>query len=75
MILADREAERFTIEGLQEALALGSEEGDVEVRLFGKPTTRKHRRMGVALASGDTVEEARERARQAASRMRITYEG
>jgi phosphoribosylglycinamide formyltransferase 2 len=31
--------------------------------------------MGVALASGSTVEEARERARQAASRMRIAYEG
>ena len=75
VILADREAERFTIDGLEEALALGSEDGEVEVRIFGKPTTRKHRRMGVALASGGTVEEARERARQAASRMRITYEG
>jgi phosphoribosylglycinamide formyltransferase 2 len=46
----------------------------VEVRIFGKPTTRKHRRMGVALASGGTVEEARERARQAASRVQIGYE-
>lgn len=75
VILADREAERFTIEGLQEALALGSAGPDVEVRIFGKPTTRKHRRMGVALASGATVEEARERARQAAARIRINYEG
>jgi len=73
VILADREAERFSIEGLEEALALGSDAGEVEVRIFGKPTTRKHRRMGVALASGHTVEEARERARQAADRIRIVY--
>jgi phosphoribosylglycinamide formyltransferase 2 len=75
VILADREAERFSIQGLREALELASKTADVEVRLFGKPTTRKHRRMGVALASGSTVEEARERARQAADRVQITYEG
>jgi phosphoribosylglycinamide formyltransferase 2 len=74
VILADREAERFTIQGLSNALVLGSADADVEVRIFGKPTTRKHRRMGVALASGGTVEEARERARQAASRVQIGYE-
>ncbi|HZW46646.1 MAG TPA: hypothetical protein VFF61_03900 [Microvirga sp.] len=54
---------------------MGSREGDVEVRIFGKPTTRPYRRMGVALASGSTVEEARERARQAAARIQIRYEG
>jgi len=75
VILADRESERFSIEGLDEALALGTRESDVEVRIFGKPTTRPYRRMGVALASGSTVEEARERARQAAARIRIRYEG
>lgn len=75
VILADREAERFTIDGLREALAIGSADADVEVRIFGKPTTRKHRRMGVALASGSTVEEARERARQAAARIQIKYDG
>jgi phosphoribosylglycinamide formyltransferase 2 len=74
VILAEREAERFSIQGLREALALGTADGGVEVRLFGKPTTRKHRRMGVALAAGRSVEEARERARQAAARIRITYE-
>ncbi|WP_114945596.1 formate-dependent phosphoribosylglycinamide formyltransferase [Microvirga calopogonii] len=74
VILADREAERFRIDGLREALALGSTDADVEVRIFGKPTTRKHRRMGVALASGHTVEEAREKARQAAARVQIEYD-
>lgn len=74
VILADRDAERFSIEGLKDALALGSDESDVDVRIFGKPTTRPYRRMGVALASGKTVGEARERARQAAARISIKYE-
>jgi phosphoribosylglycinamide formyltransferase 2 len=74
VILADREAGRFSIEGLREALALGDRENEVEVRLFGKPTTRQYRRMGVALASGKTVEGAREQARQAAARIQIRYE-
>ncbi|PVE23420.1 phosphoribosylglycinamide formyltransferase 2 [Microvirga sp. KLBC 81] len=74
VILADREAERFSIEGLRDALALGTEENEIEVRIFGKPTTRKYRRMGVALASAKTVEDARERARQAAAQIRIKYE-
>jgi phosphoribosylglycinamide formyltransferase 2 len=73
VILADRESDSFVIEGLADALALGSSEGDVDVRLFGKPTTRSYRRMGVALASGKTVDEARARARDAASRIRIQY--
>ncbi len=74
VILAEREAKQFSIQGLREALALGAADGGVEVRLFGKPTTRKHRRMGVALAAGRSVDEARERAREAAARIRITYE-
>lgn len=75
VILADRESDSFAIEGLADALALGSANGDVEVRIFGKPTTRPYRRMAVALATGATVEEARERARDAAARVRIRYKG
>ena len=44
-----------------------------DVRLFAKPVTRKNRRMGVALARGETVEEARESARKAAAQVRIVY--
>jgi phosphoribosylglycinamide formyltransferase 2 len=39
----------------------------VEVRIFGKPTTRKHRRMGVVLAQGKTAGDARNIAKRAAS--------
>ncbi|MGQ9370461.1 formate-dependent phosphoribosylglycinamide formyltransferase [Azospirillum sp. ST 5-10] len=74
VILADRESERFAFEGLDEALRLGSPDAEVEVRLFGKPTTRPYRRMGVALATGATADAARDLARRAAGRVRIRYE-
>jgi phosphoribosylglycinamide formyltransferase 2 len=73
VILADRDAERFSVKGLSEALRQGSETGEVDVRIFGKPTTRPYRRMGVALATADTVEKAREHARKAAACVRIEY--
>ena len=74
VILADREAERFAIEGLADAMRVGTADHDVDVRLFGKPTTRKNRRMGVALAAGTDTDDARERALKAASAVSIRYE-
>jgi phosphoribosylglycinamide formyltransferase 2 len=71
VILAEHEAESFRYEGLEAALALGGQYGEVDVRIFGKPVTRRHRRMGVALASGATVEEARALATRAAAAVRI----
>ncbi|HYC02189.1 MAG TPA: formate-dependent phosphoribosylglycinamide formyltransferase [Azospirillaceae bacterium] len=73
VILADRDAGDFRFEGLAEALALGRPGSDVDVRLFGKPTTRPYRRMGVALAQGANVEEARATAVAAAGKVRIVY--
>lgn len=73
VILADRDAERFTIEGLADALRVGTAEAAVDVRLFGKPTTRANRRMGVALAAGTSTDDARARARQAAAAVTIRY--
>jgi phosphoribosylglycinamide formyltransferase 2 len=35
---------------------------DTKLRIFGKPEVKGHRRMGVALALGDSIEEAREKA-------------
>jgi phosphoribosylglycinamide formyltransferase 2 len=40
-----------------------------ELRLFGKPESFKRRRMGVALAYGDDIDDCRERAKLAASRV------
>jgi phosphoribosylglycinamide formyltransferase 2 len=54
--------------GVAEALAVP----ESQVRLFGKPECRGHRRLGVMVATGATPEEARERARAAAAAIRIT---
>ena len=73
VILADRDCADFGFEGLADALGLGGGGREVDVRLFGKPTTRPYRRMGVALASGDSTDEARRLAFEAAGRIRIRY--
>jgi len=57
--------------GLEAALA----EPDTELRLFGKPRVRGYRRMGVALARGENVDVARERARAAAAAVTVEEGG
>lgn len=52
---------------LEDALAVP----DTQLRLFGKPEVQGERRMGVALALGDTVAAARARARAAAEAVRV----
>ena len=73
VILADREAEDFSFTGIPDALALGSEGAEVDVRIFCKPVTRLHRRMGVALATGADSDAARRLAKSAADKIRIEY--
>jgi phosphoribosylglycinamide formyltransferase 2 len=73
VILADRDSERFRFEGLADALALGGEGAEVDVRIFGKPVTRPYRRMAVALATGATADQARALATRAAAKVRIAY--
>ncbi|MBH5321097.1 formate-dependent phosphoribosylglycinamide formyltransferase [Aurantiacibacter sediminis] len=70
VILADRDSSDFGFEGVADALGLGP---DVDVRIFGKPTTRPYRRMGVALAVGETTDDARALAAEAAGKVRIDY--
>ena len=60
------EAEGVAYEGVAEALSVPT----ADLRLFGKPESYARRRMGVALARGEDVEQARARARDAASRVR-----
>jgi phosphoribosylglycinamide formyltransferase 2 len=73
VILADRECDDFAYEGLSEALALGAPRNPVDLRIFAKPKTLENRRMGIALARGETAELAVERAVAAASRVKIRY--
>lgn len=77
VILAERDADDFTVSGLEAALRPSLPGVDVDVRIFSKPTTRPYRRMGVALAlarDGDT-DTARQAAREAAARVTLSYQG
>lgn len=70
VILADNESNRFTIEGVAEALLIPT----VDIRIFGKPTTRKYRRMGVALSCGNAdadTNNLRIKAIEAASKIKV----
>lgn len=63
VIYGGMEAKGIAFEGVAEAL----EVPESEMRLFGKPESFTKRRMGVALARGADTDEARARAKQAAS--------
>jgi phosphoribosylglycinamide formyltransferase 2 len=56
----------IAFEGVDEALRVP----DVDVRLFGKPESFAKRRMGVVVARGEDVPQARQRAQQAAAKIR-----
>jgi phosphoribosylglycinamide formyltransferase 2 len=56
----------IAFEGVAAALAVPN----ADLRLFGKPESFVKRRMGVALATGETIDEARSRAKQAAAAVR-----
>ncbi|MDE7109704.1 MAG: formate-dependent phosphoribosylglycinamide formyltransferase, partial [Muribaculaceae bacterium] len=46
-------------------------EPGTQLRIFGKPEVHGHRRMGVILTRGDSVEEAREKAERAYSNLKL----
>jgi len=75
VILAEKESDSFAYEGIAEALAIGAPGRSVDLRIFAKPNTLKNRRMGVALARDETAEGAVERAKAAAARVHIRYQG
>jgi phosphoribosylglycinamide formyltransferase 2 len=66
-VLAEGYGSAPVFHGVGEALA----EPDTALRLFGKPEVKGKRRVGVALARGDGVQEAREKARRVAAAIRI----
>ena len=66
VIYGGMDAMGIAFDGVDAALAVPT----AELRLFGKPEAFERRRMGVALARGRDVDEARERARLAASKVR-----
>jgi phosphoribosylglycinamide formyltransferase 2 len=75
VILASEESNDFAFDGVADALAVGAPGHPVDLRLFAKPNTLKNRRMGVALARGESAEDAQARASAAAARLQIRYKG
>ncbi len=59
VILVEGKSDKVSFSGFEQALA----EPDTTLRLFGKPEVSGKRRMGVGLAKGDSVEDARRKAR------------
>ena len=60
VVLANKESNNFDITGIKESLEIAD-----DVRIFGKPTTRKNRRMAVVLAKNVDV------AKHAANKIKI----
>ena len=67
VVLADGDSDAPSFGGIDAALA----EADTQLRLFGKPEVRGHRRMGVALARGTTIDDARAKAGRAAAAVQV----
>ena len=66
VIYGGMEEKGIAFTGIEAALAVPRS----DLRLFGKPESFKKRRMGVAVANGENIEQARERAKLAASRVK-----
>jgi len=66
VIYGGMEEKGIAFEGVAEALSVPQS----DVRLFGKPESFKKRRMGVAIATGADIAEARARAKLAASKVK-----
>lgn len=63
VILIKGDSDNISFSGIENALS----QADTQVRLFGKPEVRGERRMGVCLARGRSLEEARKKANAAAA--------
>ena len=66
-IVVEGDTDKVVFGNLDEVL---SEEG-VQMRIFGKPEVVGHRRLGVILATADTVEEARAKADRAYKKVKV----
>ena len=67
VILVEGESGNVSFGNLDQALS----QVDTQLRLFGKPQVSGQRRMGVALARGDSIEQAREKAHAASSAVSV----
>ncbi len=66
-ILVEGHSKNVSFSNLDAALS----QPDTALRLFGKPEVKGKRRMGVAVARGSSIDEAREKARKSASAVKV----
>lgn len=66
-IVVEGDTDKIEMDNLEAVL----EEPGVQIRIFGKPEIKGHRRMGVILATDDTVEAAREKAERAYKKLKV----
>lgn len=66
-LLAEGDSRDIAFTGMEKALAIPG----TDMRVFGKPEVKGHRRMGVMLATAPTVEEACEKVERAAAEISI----
>ena len=67
VLLVEGESEKVSFGNLDQALS----QPDTQLRLFGKPQVSGQRRMGVALARGDSIDQAREKANAVSSAVSV----
>ncbi len=70
VLLVEGDSANVSFNNVEAALA----EPDTQVRLFGKPQVKGHRRMGVALARGETIEDALDKAQRASAAIVATLQ-
>ncbi len=66
-IVVEGDTNRMEMEAIEQVL----EEPGTQIRIFGKPEVKGHRRMAVILATADTVDAAREKAERAYNKLKI----
>ncbi len=66
-IVVEGDTDKIEMDNLEEVLG----EPGVQIRIFGKPEIKGHRRMGVILATADSVDEAIAKAERAYSKLEI----
>lgn len=66
-IVVEGDTDKIEMDNLEDVLS----EPGVQIRIFGKPEIKGHRRMGVILATADSVEEARDKAERAYNKLKV----
>ena len=69
VILGKGHSEEISFNGVDKAL----NEPDTQIRLFGKPSISGRRRLGVAVARGNSIDEAKDKAIRASEAINIQY--